>query len=186
MDNQKKKKPFYKRWWVWVLAVIFIIIIIPSESEEDSSSTPEVVQDTTAPTQIESEKLIPTDTDFQNYVLAIQSGVFPLIQLSNERILNAGELGSQLEIESAQLQIVSAKRFSTQAREAFSKLSPPEIAQNVHNFINQALNKYAEAIDIYEIGIAIMDVDIINRGSVLYQEGTDFLNKATAEFNKLQ
>jgi len=177
-NHETKKKPLYKKRWPWVVLLLIILVALLINSGS-SPTEPSPVQNNTGATK-------PIASELQTYIQGVQNDVMPLLQLANKRIIDAGNLGSQLQIESAQIQITSAKRFADEAQDALYQLTPPQEAEVVHDLLSQAFAKYVEAIGIYETGIAVLDADTISRGSEVYQEATDLISQATLELNKLQ
>ena len=70
--------------------------------------------------------------------------------------------------------------------ESAQELNPPDKFKSTHDFFLSGLSKYAEAMPIFRSGIDNLDADKIQQSANLLAEGTQLINQATQEVNKVR
>jgi len=160
-----------------VFAFLIILALASPSGREGLKEGASVNTETQKGTEQETNGL----AEYRTAVLS----VIAKMESANQAITRTGELGSQMEFESAQVYLDEAEKTFLEAKKSTEELAPPEGAEEVHRLLNQALDKYLEAVSLYQEGLGNLDADKINEGVAVYSEATEIVGKVAEEAKKL-
>lgn len=184
VDETKPKKPIWKKWWFWIVAIFVIFIIIGASSEEKEETTPE---QQSPQEQIQTEESSQTSQLEQQYIQEILK--------INQDVTNAMRyIGNLCQTKPLPTLWTEEEIFTASAHtimielsyETAQGLNPPDKFKTTHSFFLSGLSKFAEAMPIFRSGVDNLDANKIQQATDLITEGTQFINQATQEVNKIR
>lgn len=124
------------------------------------------------------------DDEIAIYSTYLYNSVLLDLNTGNEAFRLSSVYGQSFDFESATVSAVLAKDYYEKALHSLNIKTPPKELKKGVSYLENALVKYIKASEELIKGLKNYDTEIILDAADTYHKGTEYISKATAEFEK--